>query len=398
MVAREARRRTGPLSRLVIAAFCVGLAGCASEAAPGIQPGDDGKFHVRPGDDIQAVLDAAAANTDHKHVLVHAGTYRPQRASQAFLRFNRKHDGIVLEAVGRVVLTAANPEVADEGEPGYPAIVNHVVYFGDGITRATELRGFEITGANGYLMGITVPQPQIEPGPLPPGLEQGTFFYTDGGGIKIFGRSYPTIERAVVRDNFSSPCGAGVSVEHQGFMEDSVLFRDCVFRGNSCPVTGAAVDLLRGSAATIENCLFVDNYSNDPMDSRADEVGKWKPRHGAGALTVFPTSLAVVRRCTFTGNRNGVDDSGEGNVYEDCIFWQNTAPGGWPTGARYELDIEDASGVSGCFVNGEVPDLNGTLDPSRNTLDCPNPELDEQYRPRAAGFGRAGYRPPSPAG
>ena len=148
-------------------------------------------------------------------------------------------------------------------------------------------------------------------------------------------------------------------------MEGSVLLKNCIFRNNRCPVTGSAVDLLWGSSAVIENCLFVDNMSNGPLDERSAKVGKWKPKHGAGALTLFPGSKVIVRRCTFTGNRNGVDDSGAGSIYEDSIFWMNNAKGGWPTGGRYEVDIKDTCIVRRCFLNGDTIDLNGNLDSTK---------------------------------
>lgn len=354
--------------------------------------------HVYSGEDIQAALDQAALkqgdeSDGEKRVVVHAGVYRPARYGQALVRFNRRHDGITLVAEGDVVLTAANPDVARRDEPGYPAVVNHVVYFGDGVTGKTVLRGFKITGANNSVMGKTTPEAEAEPEPLSPGLEKTLFHYSDGGGIKVFGRSYPTIENVVVFGNYSSPCGAGVSVEHQGHTDRAVVLRNCIFRDNSCPVTGSAVDLLRGSSAVIENCLFVGNKSNCPLDERSAEVGKWKPDHGCGALTVFPTSKVVVRRCTFTGNRNAVDDSSEGNVYENCIFWRNDAEGGWPPGKRYELDVADASGVRGCFIHGTIDSLQDNLDRAANSVPCDDPQFDEQYRPRAVGFENAGYRP-----
>ena len=86
--------------------------------------------HVYPKDRIQDALEAAAADPVNKTVYVHAGTYRPAAKGQALIWFNAKHDGITLEAVGDVILTAANPEIADKGAPSYPAVVNHVVYFG----------------------------------------------------------------------------------------------------------------------------------------------------------------------------------------------------------------------------------------------------------------------------
>ncbi|MEN9021785.1 MAG: right-handed parallel beta-helix repeat-containing protein, partial [Verrucomicrobiales bacterium] len=321
-------------------------------------------YHVRPGDDIQEVLESAAKDSERKRIIVHAGTYRPGQRGQAMIWFNARHDGITLEAEGEVVLTAANPKLADKSTPSFPAIVNHVVYFGDGVSRKTILRGFKITGANGFLTDKDEPfniQPKIEGD----NLERAKFFYTDGGGIKIFGRSYPAIENVEVVDNFTSPCGAGVSVEHRGHTDgsklQSVLMKNCIFRNNRCPISGAAVDLLHGSSAEITNCLFVDNLSNGPMDEMAKTPGKWKPKYGSGALTLFPGSKILLRRCTFTGNRNAVDDANDGNIYEDSIFWKNNAPGGWPTGSRYELDLASGVGVVGCSIGGEINDVNSNV-------------------------------------
>ena len=74
-------------------------------------------------------------------------------------------DGITLEAVGDAILTAANPDLAIKTDAAYPAVVNHVVYFGDGVSRKTVLRGFKITGANGYV--TTSEANPIEPSTLP---------------------------------------------------------------------------------------------------------------------------------------------------------------------------------------------------------------------------------------
>ena len=70
-------------------------------------------YRVRPGGSIQAALEAAANDPANKIVYVHAGTYRPPAHGQALIWFNERHDGITLEAVGEVVLTAANPAIAD---------------------------------------------------------------------------------------------------------------------------------------------------------------------------------------------------------------------------------------------------------------------------------------------
>lgn len=348
-----------------------------------------GAYHVHPGSSIQDALDRAARDATHKRVLVHGGTYAPQARAQALIWFNARHDGITLEAVGDVTLTASNAALSKPGAPGHPAIVNHVVYFGDGITRRTALRGFRITGANNFTTGTGQRSP-IESNDV----RKTTFFYTDGGGIKIYARSSPTIEHVEVVENYASPCGGGVSVEHLGAPAEDVLFRNCIFRGNRTQTTGSAVDLLHGSRATLDNCLFVGNIANIGVDVVGLLTGgEFHPEHGSGALTVFGGARAVVRRCTFTDNWNGVDDEGEGSVYEDSIFWRNVRAGGISTGNRYEMDIVSAAGVRGNFLSGEIDDLRGTVNNTTNTLAAPDPMFDDRYVPRAPQYARVGYRP-----
>ena len=348
--------------------------------------------HVYPGGRIQDALDAAARDPVNKAVYVHAGTYRPSERGQALIWFNARHEGITLEAVGDVTLTAANPEVADKAAPSYPAIVNHVVYFGDGISRNTVFRGFKVTGANNFTMGSGERSP-IESDDI----RKTTFFYTDGGGIKIYARSYPTIENVEINDNYTSPCGGGVSVEHLGAMQGSVLFRNCIFRNNRTQTTGSALDLLHGSAAVVENCLFVGNVSNMGVDVVGLLTGgEYRPEHGSGAITVFPDSRLTMTRSTITGNWNGVDDSGKGSTYVDSIFWMNSRGGGISPGKRYELDMDDGAGVRGSFIRGVVNDLRGTVDKTANTFDAPDPRFDARFVPQAPEYSKVGYRPQGP--
>lgn len=370
-----------PLLLTAIASF---LVVCAARA---FQLEADG-YHVRPGESIQEALQAATRNATVKTVKVHAGEYRPDKRRQALIWFNRAHDGIRLEAVGRVVLTAANPELSAPGQSGHPAVVNHVVYFGDGISSNTVLRGFVITGANGFITrGATR---EIEPNQE---LPKGLFFYSDGGGIKVFGRSYPTILEVEVSGNFTSPCGAGISIEHGGFTERSVLIQDCVFRNNRTRVTGAALDLLPpGSAARVINCLFEGNVSNLGGDI-VSEISGERPFTNSGAVTVFPNSRLILERCTFTANRNGVDDlSGQG-IYRDSIFWKNNVEGGLPTTIRYALDLPKGADVRGCFIEGTVTDPSGSVARSTNTLNAPVLEFDSLFVPRDKLLEGIGYRP-----
>ncbi|QEG43588.1 right-handed parallel beta-helix repeat-containing protein [Roseimaritima ulvae] len=384
---------------LVAWLFCGLLAGCTrtpTEVTTSLpEAGEDGSFHVYPGDNIQRFLDAAAASST-KTVTVHAGTYRPAAPAQALIHFTRQHDGITLQGEGEVILSAANADVAAPGDRSYPAIVNHVVYFGDGIGDATTLRRVTLTGANGFA-GTDASLPALEPPSERPEIQtRGMFYYLDGGAIKIFGCSAPTIEDVLIHKNSTRLCGAGVSVEQRGLTEQSAVFRNCLFIDNHCPGTGAAIDLLSGSSATIENCLFVGNIANTGMDQIAKEFGlTYKPQHGCGALTVFPQSRAEVSRCTFTQNWNGVDDAGQDSRYLDCIFWRNDASDVSRPAGPYELDVAAAE-VSGCWIGGAINDLRGTIDADANQLDAPDPQFDDTFVPQAEPLSNpqpTGYRP-----
>lgn len=375
------------------------LAGCSDNTThprfPAVSPGNDGVYHIYPGDSIQSAIESAAQDPVNRTVRVHAGTYRPSSRGQALIWFNSRHDGVVLEAEGVVVLTAANEEIADRSAKSYPAVVNHVIFFGDGITEKTIVRGFKVTGANNFVMTTEGPN-SIEPDSRIPALEKGLFFYADGGGIKVFGRSYPTILNMEISDNYASPCGGGISIEQAGFNTHPVTIRNCIFRNNRCQITGSAVDVLVGSSANMSNCLFTGNVSNTGVNYIGGSDNPYNEEHGCGALTVFPNSRVTVDRCTFTGNWNGADDKGTRNSYTNSIFWKNTRDGGISPEGRYELDILDGSNVRGCFLGGSISDLRGTIDSSINVLDAPDPDFDDLFVPRAVEYSDAGYRPDSP--
>lgn len=398
---------------LCVVALLLGASPSSRAQDSSVEPSfRDGAYWVRSGQNIQRALDLAAANSTCKVVRVESGRYFPGRKGQAFIWLNHRHDGISLEAVGKVILSAQNPGIADRQAESYPAVVNHVVYFGDGITSKTRLRGFEITGGNNFATDAPEPagmEPRFQELRKTEGHYGSLFFYTDGAAIKIFGRSYPVLEDLEIRDNAASPCAGGISIEHRGFKEDSVQIRNCRFIGNKAQVTGPAVDLLPGSSAVISNCLFVGNISNTGNDYRpirgnmlwpeipalVKSAAGYLPIHGSGALTVFPRSFVSVDRCTFTANSNGIDDRGEHSIIRNSIFWNNVAPGNQRPGARYELDIARGRGVENCFIQGKVPDVLGTIDPHRNRLGCADPEFDDAYQPRNSGFSNVGYRPQS---
>jgi predicted outer membrane repeat protein len=356
---------------------------------------------VYPGEDIQSALEAAAARPSQFIVRLHAGVYRPSRPGQALVYFNERHDGVVLEGVGEVILTAANPDLADRSSRSYPAIVNHVVYFGDMLSRDTILRNVKITGANEFVDG----PPGLLHVKTPEDLNQSTKFRTfespiesaknlvktheffcDGGGILVYGRSYPTIENVEIYGNHSSVCGGGVSVQHHiDVLACPVQFKNCVFRDNRAAVSGGAIDVFsRGSWVALENCLFVGNASDENLDFTKD--------HGYGALSVFPMCRVTARYCTFTGNRSAVDDRGNGSEYHNSIFWKNTQPGGVVQKRRYEIDLAEPGDVRNCFLHGAINDLRRTVPRDTNQFDPPDPDFDTEFNPRNPLYRDAGYR------
>lgn len=372
-----------------------GVTGCSRNTADPVgkawKPESDGAFHVYPGDDIQEALDAAAADPDHKTVKIHEGTYRPDEPGQAFIWLNRKHDGIRLQAVGQVVLTAANPDVAIVSSRSFPAIVNHVVYIGHGISSATVIDGFEITGSNGHMTekGVEIIEPD-----LPEELYPTLFFFSDGGAVKIYGDSCPQLLNLKIHENEVRICGGGVSVDQRGMCDTPVLIENCVFLKNRCPATGSALDVLQGSKARIRNCLFVQNIGNYGMQEIAETFGlSYNEKHGCGALSVFPKSTAYVENCTFTENWSGVDDKGIGSEYRDSIFWMNDRSDGSRTGDPYELDVNESATVTGCFIHGQINDLQSTIDPAKNQMDKIDPDFDANYVPRSPAHQKVGYRP-----
>jgi hypothetical protein len=317
--------------------------------------------------------------------------YQPDSKRQALIWFNRLHDGVRLEAVGEVTLTAANPDLADPKSSAYPAVVNHVVFFGNGVSSRTLIQGFKLTGANHFL---TKDPPEVE---ADASLPRGLFYYADGGAIKIFGASYPTLRDLQIVNNYASPCAGGVSIEHAGHgggtSPSAVVLENCIFRNNRAQITGAAVDLLPGSSATISNCLFVGNIANLGVNYISDN--KAAPEFTNSApLTVFPSSRVIVLNSTFTGNRNGVEDLGQQSIYRNCLFWKNSLGGAFYEGQRYELNIGANAQVAGCFFAGPVLDPNHVISQTKNKVfGVVDPMFDAHFQPKAAEYENVGFRP-----
>jgi hypothetical protein len=345
---------------------------------------EDG-YHVFPGDEIQKSLDRAATNATLKRVVVHAGTYRPNTKRQALLWLNRRHEGIQLVAEGEVTLTAENSEIAGAGATN-KAVVNHVIYIGHQVTSNTVVRGFRVTGANAFcLKGATR---RYEPDETIP---KNLFFFSDGGAVKIFGHSSPTLENLVIESNYTTPCAGGISIQQERPNWAPVIIRNCIFRDNRAQVTGSALDLLAGSSARVENCLFVRNASNMGVDIVALGA-KETPFTNSGVVTVFEHSRLEMSHCTFVENRNAIDDRGGISVFKNSIFYKND----WATGLdapRYEIEFVVGTRLENCRVQGAVRKVGADRSVAIEHLSADDPAFDADWTPKASSHEGIGYRP-----
>jgi hypothetical protein len=123
-----------------------------------------------------------------------------------------------------------------------------------------------------------------------------------------------------------------------------------------------------------------------------------RPFVNNGVLTIFWKSSAIVRNCTFTGNRNGADDMGGESSYANCILVDNKLDEGLKGLARYELAVNAGAKVFGCFINGKIHDVRQDVSAKENVLDAPPPRFNKDFVPEAPEYKNAGYRPVSTAG
>src|SRR5207244_2667720 len=150
-----------------------------------------------------------------------------------------------------------NPGKANQQAHSYPAVVNHVVYFGHDVSRKTVLKGFRITGARNFTTGHGERSP-IESDDV----RKTTFFYTDGCAIKIYAGSSPTIDgsRATVSRCTFTGNWNGVDDEGAGSTYVDSIFWKNTLPGGISP--GGRYELDIADAAGVRGC-FIHGDAND---------------------------------------------------------------------------------------------------------------------------------------
>jgi len=160
----------------------------------------------------------------------------------------------------------------------------------------TVLDGFTITGGTGTPF-------EADPG----------YFILVGGGMYNFGSS-PTVINCMMSGNTAYE-GGGM---HNRRSNPSVY--DCTFADNVTFESGGGMANVDGSAATIVDCVFVDN--------RAGLCAFECWGHGGGLYNL--KSSPTVTGCTFIGNGATLTGGGMANIQSspmviDCSFYENAA-------------------------------------------------------------------------
>jgi parallel beta-helix repeat protein len=197
--------------------------------------------------------------------------------------------------------------------------------------------------------------------------------YTKGAAMYAGDNRYITLTRCDFINNLAGAvyCGFGGSMNISGTSEDK-----SVFSGNTNIRYGGAIYIDEGSeAATIENCVFINNsayddggavecrrsvkvtdcsFSDNIADSNGDEPGIGHKYGLGGGMDVYRGSTSVdanLTRCTFTGNYaedgGGFSTSFFDANFNSCVFMNNDANSG---GA---LSLDDGSfKIRGGVING----------------------------------------------
>ena len=252
---------------------------------------------VGPGQSVQAAIDLAGPGD---RVLVQPGTYTEQ------IDFGGKD----IQVVG---VAGAAQTVLDGAGAG------PVVRFSGGETVTTRLAGLTVTG--------------------------GTFSGFGAGGVQCLNGATPSIEDCVVQGN-SGKWGGGISgspylrrsailgntasLTHGGGIYGAPQMQYCVVAGNHATSADGGGLYLANGAATIEDCVFIENAAVFANSS-------------GGGIYIDSTATAQIRRCViadnfatggaFAGIGGGLRAESAGSLLENCTVVENSVSGSSTLGA-----------------------------------------------------------------
>ena len=227
---------------------------------------------------IQAAITAAGSGDT---IIVCPGTYEEN------IVLNNKN--ITLQSRDPLDPTVVAATIIDGGGSG------HVVEFSGGDT--STLEGFTITNGNAY----------------------------NGGGIYIWGNSFPTISDNVITNNTANEAGGGiVLISLNGNATNYTTITGNTITSNTAGTYGGGIDLWASNNVTIDNNSITGNTSN---------------AYGGGIIVAHGSSS------TITGNTIHDNDAVEsgGGIYVDLLsvlLPATSRPTGWGS-VRENIPIGD---------------------------------------------------------
>jgi len=185
-----------------------------------------------------------------------------------------------------------------------------------------------------------------------------------GAGILCLANASPTVRNCRFLDHRAVFGGAA------GYVNNGAApsFTDCTFEGGDGGSFGGAFDIAGGGPVRFERCFFSDNTAARAgaleifsttgvvvnscvfVDNVATGSG------GGGAIWMGTGGNTQVRNCTIVSNDSLVQNSGglrtqsaANSTVANCIFWDNTGPGGTQTAAN---QVNTNSNVDYSLVEG----------------------------------------------
>lgn len=205
--------------------------------------------------------------------------------------------------------------------------------------------------------------------------------YYDGGAIRCYDNSSPTIKNCIIKNNTAWGRAGGIYCD-----ESSPVIENCTFTGNMATAGyGAAIACFYSSEAYIQNCIMYDNHAQS-VGRHGGGVCCWESNatvvncivvgnsaaHRGGGLYAYWCSPSFIN-CTVIGNK-ALEGGGIGSfrasnpLVINCIVRDNIAPDGnqlavintlrvWPWQEITEMTVKNSNieqGQAGVCVDANM--------------------------------------------
>ncbi|MFC1854994.1 right-handed parallel beta-helix repeat-containing protein [Thermodesulfobacteriota bacterium] len=241
---------------------------------------------------------------------------------------------------------------------------NSVVRFGSGTSSGAVIDGFTITNGSAFQGGgvkcYPTSSPTITNCIISNNVVTGT--NAEGAGIHIDAGSYPTITNCTIKDNNAGFQGFGGGIYCYN-STSSPTITNCIISNNSAKCgAGIYTDL---SSPTITNCTIKDNaansdgggiqcYESTPTITNCTITGNSAAWYGGGIECAWG-STPTITGCTITGNSSkigaGIDTFNASPTISSCTVTDNTAT--WNGGGMYIAGTDNGTPVNidNCIIS-----------------------------------------------